>query len=178
MDFTIYNETTAPKAAQQRLSNTKASMGWIPNLIGTLAQSPETLAAYQTMHELFQKTSFDAAELTVVWQTINIANGCQYCVPAHNAIAKSMKVSDALVAEITSRQPLSNAKLETLRTTTLALVEQRGLLTAAQQATFFAAGYGNQQLLEIVLGMAQKTISNYTNHLAQTPLDEPFQAFA
>ena len=56
-------------------------------------------------------------------------------------------------------------------------MDQRGNLTEEQVAAFKAAGYGEQQLLEIVLGLAQKTISNFANHLADTPVDEPFQKF-
>jgi alkylhydroperoxidase family enzyme len=65
-----------------------------------------------------------------------------------------------------------------LHDTTLALMRNRGVLSEEDKQRFFAAGYGTRQLLEIVLGLAQKTMSNYINHLADTPLDERFADFA
>ncbi|MDF5701879.1 carboxymuconolactone decarboxylase family protein, partial [Vibrio parahaemolyticus] len=123
-------------------------------------------------------TSFNAEELTVVWQTINVEHGCHYCVPAHSAIAASMKVDQEIVDALVNQTPLADEKLETLRETTLQMVRQRGVVEESQIEKFFAAGYGQQQLLEIVLGLAQKVMSNYTNHLADTPVDVPFKKFA
>ena len=42
----------------------------------------------------------------------------------------------------------------------------------------FAAGYGQQQVLEVILGLSQKVISNYVNHVAKTPVDKVFEQFA
>jgi len=73
---------------------------------------------------------------------------------------------------------LTDAKLETLRETTLAMTRDRGVISDEQIKKFFAAGYAKQQLLEIIVGLSQKVMSNYTNHLADTPVDEPFKKFA
>jgi alkylhydroperoxidase family enzyme len=89
-----------------------------------------------------------------------------------------MKVDAALIEALRTEAPLGNDKLEALRTFTLAVVRQRGAVTADQTEAFFAAGYGQQQVLEVVLGVAQKVMSNYVNHIAHTPLDAPFQKFA
>ena len=51
------------------------------------------------------------------------------------------------------------------------------LLDNSQRDAFYSAGYKHQQLLEIILILAQKVMSNYTNHLADTPVDEPFKKF-
>jgi alkylhydroperoxidase family enzyme len=53
-------------------------------------------------------------------------------------------------------------------------VEQRGWVEPDQMNDFLDAGYSSQQALEVVLGIGLKTLSNYTNHLADTPLDEAF----
>jgi len=113
----------------------------------------------------------------VVWQTINVENECHYCVPAHTAIAHQMKVDPTIVEAIRNGEPLNDEKLQVLRETTLALLRNRGRLSEAEKEKFFSAGYGPKQLLEIILGIAQKTISNYANHLAETPLDEAFKPF-
>ncbi len=76
-----------------------------------------------------------------------------------------------------NKTPLANPKLEALRETTLAITRERGVISNEQIEKFFEAGYGKQQLLEIILGLSQKVMSNYTNHLAETPVDEAFQKF-
>jgi alkylhydroperoxidase family enzyme len=73
--------------------------------------------------------------------------------------------------------PLADPKLEVLRETTLAIKCERGLISDEQIEKFFAAGYGKQQLLEIIVGLSQKVMSNYTNHLADTPVDEVFKKY-
>ncbi|MEH0665895.1 carboxymuconolactone decarboxylase family protein [Vibrio scophthalmi] len=176
-EFKLYTAENAPEASKPLIENSVKAFGMLPNLHAVMAESPALLEGYQVLHGLFQRTSFNAEELTVVWQTINVEHGCHYCVPAHSAIAASMKVDQEIVDALVNQTPLANQKLETLRETTLQMVRQRGVIDDTQIEQFFAAGYSQQQLLEIVLGLAQKVMSNYTNHLADTPIDAPFKKF-
>ena len=73
---------------------------------------------------------------------------------------------------------MPNEKLQVLHDTTLAMVRSRGRLTEAETEAFYAAGYESRQLLEIILGLSQKVMSNYVNHVAKTPVDPPFEKFA
>ncbi|WP_339848077.1 hypothetical protein [uncultured Halopseudomonas sp.] len=73
---------------------------------------------------------------------------------------------------------LPNAKLEALRTFVLAVVRKRGEVSKQELNDFYAAGYAQQQVLEVILGVSQKVMSNYVNHIAKTPVDEPFKKFA
>ena len=175
--FTLYTADNAPEAAKPLLANSVAAFGMLPNLHAVMAEAPTLLEGYQVLHGLFQKTSFNAEELTVVWQSINVEHNCHYCVPAHSGIAESMKVDQSIVDSLVNKTPLENPKLEALRETTLAIVRERGVINDDQIAKFFAAGYGKQQLLEIILGLSQKVMSNYTNHLADTPVDSAFKKY-
>ena len=74
--------------------------------------------------------------------------------------------------------PLPNRKLEALRDFTLTLVRTRGHASDAAVTGFLEAGYTHRNILEVVLGLAQKVLSNYVNHLAQTPVDEQWEKFA
>lgn len=177
MSFTLHTMDSAPEAAREQLQHSARAFGWVPNLHRVLAESPVALEAYKFLHDAFQATSFDATELTVVWQTINHDNQCSYCLPAHFMIANMMKVDAAVVTALRENTVLPNEKLEVLRQVTRALLLDRGHLSEGQIRQFREVGYGNQQLLEILVGLAQKTISNYTNHLADTPLDEQFKPF-
>lgn len=153
-------------------------MGAVPGLFAVLAESPETLKAYQQLHQIFMNCSFDAEELTVVWQTINVEHECTFCVPAHTAIAHSMKVDPALTEALRNEEAMPTEKLQALHDFTLAMVRERGNVSDEQMDAFFAAGYGQQQVLEIILGLSQKVISNYTNHVAKTPVGPMFEQFA
>tara|TARA_R110002049_G_scaffold13868_4_gene59813 strand:- start:478 stop:1029 length:552 start_codon:yes stop_codon:yes gene_type:complete len=174
----IHNLETAPEASKSLLENSLKSNGMIPGLHGVLAGSPQLFEAYQTLHKLFTESSFNKEELTVVWQTINVEHACHYCVPAHTGIAKMMKVEDSIIDALRNETPLADAKLEALRTLTLIITRNRGQVSQEELDAFYAAGYGEQQVLDIILGLSQKVISNYTNRIANTPVDAPFQKFA
>ena len=178
-DFTIHTLESAPEESRPFLEDSLKSFGRVPGLHGVMAEAPALLEGYKALHKLFaQDTSFDKDELTVVWQAINVEHECHYCVPAHTGIAKMMKVEDAISDALRNETPLPNARLEALRTFTLQVVRQRGDVTDRQVQTFLDAGFTRRQILEVVLGVSQKVMSNYTNHLAHTPVDKPMQAFA
>jgi len=177
MNFQLHDQKTAPETSQPLLANSLKSFGMIPNLHAVMAESSPLLEAYQTLHTLFQQTRFDAEELTVVWQTINVEHSCHYCIPAHAGIAHMMKVDKAIIEALRNSTKLPTEKLQTLHTTTLALVRNRGQLSQDETSAFFEAGYEQRNLLEIVLGISQKVMSNYVNHLADTPVDEAFKEF-
>lgn len=176
-EFTLHTEDTAPAASKPLLANSLQAFGMIPGLHAVMAEAPGLLEAYQTVHGLFADSSFDADELTVVWQTINVEHNCHYCVPAHTAIAQSIGVSDAISDALRNETPLPNARLEALRTFTLNVVRNRGHVDDSAVQAFLDAGFNRRQILEVVLGLAQKVMSNYTNHLADTPVDKPFKKF-
>lgn len=174
----IHNIDSAPKESKALLEQSLKSNGMIPGLHGVLANAPGVLEGYQTLHKLFLESSFNKEELTVVWQAINVEHACNYCVPGHTAIAKMMKVDDAITDALRNENPLENPKLEALRTFTLNVTRNRGHVSSEHLQAFYDAGYGERQVLEVILGLSQKVISNYTNHIANTPVDTPFQKFA
>lgn len=99
-------------------------------------------------------------------------------MPAHTGIAKMMKVDDEISNALRDETALPNAKLEALRTFTIAMVRERGNVSDETLQTFYDAGYGQRQVLEVILGLAQKVMSNYTNHIANTPVDQVMEKFA
>ena len=175
--FDQYDESNAPEASKAMLADSKKSFGMIPNLHAVMAESPGMLEAYKKVHELFMNSSFDKDELTVIWQAINVEHACHYCVPAHTGIAKSMGVDDAITDALRNKTSLPNAHLEALRDFTLSVVRERGNVDDAAVQSFLDAGFTKQQVLEVVLGVSQKVMSNYTNHLTKTGVDEAFQKF-
>ena len=178
MSFPSHDLDTAPEASKPLLEQSQKAFGRLPGLHKVLAESPQAYEGYQVLHKLFTETDFDAEELTVVWQAINVENECHYCVPAHTGIAKMMKVSDEISDALRNETALPTPKLEVLRTFTVQMFRQRGNVSDDQMKAFFDAGYGHRAVLDVILGMAQKTISNYVNHVAQTPVDDVFKPLA
>ncbi|MGM8897286.1 MULTISPECIES: carboxymuconolactone decarboxylase family protein [unclassified Psychrobacter] len=176
-DFTLHDKQSAPEDSKALLNNSIDAFGMIPNLHAVMAEAPGLLEGYQRLHQLFLDSSFDDEETTVVWQTINVEHDCHYCVPAHTGIAKSMKVDDAITEALRNETPLPTDKLEALRNFTLSVVRDRGNVNDDAVQAFLNAGFTKRQVLEVILAAAQKVMSNYTNHLANTPIDKPFQKF-
>ena len=176
-DFTLHDKQSAPAESTALLDVSINAFGMVPNLHAVMAEAPGLLEGYQRLHQLFLDSSFDDEETTVVWQTINVEHECHYCVPAHTGIAKSMKVDDAITDALRDETPLPTAKLEALRDFTLSVVRDRGNVNDDTVQTFLNAGFTKRQVLEVILATAQKVMSNYTNHLANTPIDKPFQKF-
>jgi len=173
-DFTLHTADTAPTDAQPLLEKSVATFGMIPNLHAVMAESPQLLDAYQSLHVLFQSSSLKDDERNVVWMAVNVQNKCHYCVPAHSMIAKMQGLDDETISALRNNAPLSDPRLEAIRQFTLAIVRQDGVLSEVEVQAFLDAGFSKRNILDVILGVAQKTMSNYTNHFAQTPIDAMF----
>lgn len=178
MTYRIHTPETAPEGARESLTAAKKAFGFCPHLLGVMAEAPALLKAYLTVSRLFEETSFTPAERQVVLLTVSYENGCEYCVAAHTVIAKMQQVPPQVVAAIREGAPIADGKLEALRRYTAALVQTRGWPSPQDTGAFLDAGYTPANALEVVLGVGQKTLSNYTNHIAATPLDQAFAGAA
>jgi uncharacterized peroxidase-related enzyme len=167
-----------PAESQVLLDQLEKGIGMVPNFHAMLAVSPQALKAYMTLHQLVTETDFDADEVTVVWQTINVEHACHYCVPAHTAVANGMGVDQDITDALRNESPLANAKLEALRQFTLLVVRNRGNVPKADVDSFKAAGFTDRSITDVVLVLSQKVMSNYLNHMADTPVDDAFAPFA
>jgi alkylhydroperoxidase family enzyme len=91
-------------------------------------------------------------------------------------LAKMAQVPAQAIEALREGQPIADVKLEALRRFTSKVVTQRGWVSEADIGAFLAAGYSKANVLEVILGVAVKVISNYTNHVAHTPTDAFMQA--
>lgn len=177
--FTTHTLQSAPAAAKPLLEAAKAKLGFIPNLYGNLAEAPAALQAYFDLSAHFDKTSFTPVERQVVLIAISTENNCEFCVAAHSLIARKMvKVPDAVVDALRQLKPLPDARLNTLATFTRQVVRDRGLVPQVALQAFLDAGFTQRQVIEVVLGVAMKTLSNYVNHLTGTKTNSEFSAEA
>lgn len=149
-------------------------MGFIPNMMAVLAESPAALEAYQAIQGAFATSSFSPAEQSFLALAISVANDCDYCVPAYTGMALKTRVPEDVVTAVRDGTPIEDSRFSTLREFALAVVEKRGRVTEAEVEAFLGAGFTKAQVLEVIVAAAFKMISNYTNHIAHIPLDEVF----
>jgi AhpD family alkylhydroperoxidase len=175
MSTTVHTLESSPENARPLLEQAEQAFGFVPNLLGVMAESPALLEAYMSLGQLFSKSGFSATEQQVVLLTVSERNGCKYCLAAHRGIAKMQGVDTGVIEATAGGQPLDDGKLEALRRLTAEIVDSRGVPEAATVEQFFDADYDRAALFDVILGVGMKTLSNYTNHLAHTPIDEQFQ---
>ncbi len=176
LDLPMHRIESTDDQRRALLEKAKKQVGFVPNMYAGMVNSPGVLETYLDGYARFRAQSgFSPAEQEVVFLVISRFNGCGYCMAAHSMIAekKSGVPADALAAIRAGRQ-IPDARLDALATFTETMVRSRGLPSSAEAAAFLAAGYSKQQILEIVLAIAVKTLSNYSNHLLHTEVDEVF----
>ncbi|MEM7772015.1 MAG: carboxymuconolactone decarboxylase family protein [Cyanobacteria bacterium P01_E01_bin.6] len=177
MEFKIHTIETAPEASKKALQQAKETFKFIPNLEGILAESPAALKSGMALWDLFESSSFTPIEQQVIYLTANFEHNCGYCMAAHSGLAKMIGMDPSDIEALRSAKPLLDKKLQALRLFTQQMIEKRGWVTDQELDAFLAASYTKQQVLEVILGIAVKIIHNYTNHIAETPLDKTFQPY-
>ena len=178
MTFPLHTPENAPEAARPILAGAKAAYGFLPNLLAVMAEAPALLKGYTTLAKIFEESSLSATERQIVLLATSYENNCDYCMAAHSAIAGMQKVAGDVIEALRSGQAIGDPKLEALRRFAASVAASRGWPGEADVKAFTDAGYGPAQMLEVILGVSVKTLSNYTNHLAETPLDPAFQPVA
>ena len=174
--FKLHTMESAPAGSASALEAVLKSFGFTPNLFTVLAASPSALKAYLQLGQLMEESAFTPVEQQVIFLATNVENNCAYCVAAHSFVARNVaKVSTETIDALRNAGVLPDAKLNTLAEFTRAVVHKRGWVADSQEwKDFLAAGYTQQHILEVVLGVAMKTLANYVNHIAETPVDAVF----
>jgi uncharacterized peroxidase-related enzyme len=177
--FTIHTAESAPGMAPT-FTAIEGKFGFVPNLLAVMAESPATISSYLSVQTALESSgTLNAQERNVVQLATAEANGCTYCTNAHGMIGEGMLSQDAAeVASLRAGKPIAgNARHEALRAFTVEVIDTRGDVSEEAMEAFLAAGFTRGQALEVVTGIAAKTISNYTNRMAATPLDEPIKSY-
>lgn len=165
----------APDASKPVLEGIQKGFGFIPNLMATFANSPEMLRGYLALDAEWEKTSFTPQERNLVLLTASLENDCSYCIAAHSTIAKAFqKVPAEAVTAIRNGVPTGEEKTDALVALVRELVSQRGHAGPETIERFLAAGFTKPQVMELLMGLALKTMSNYLDHINPAPLDAAF----
>ena len=169
--FTLHDAATAPTASSKVLEGVQKAWGFVPNLHRVLAESPAAIEAYATLWGISEKTAFTPEERNIAYIAIIYENECTYCMAGHTNLSRVAKVEPDTIAAVREGRPIADPKLEALRRFAAKVTRDRGAVSEADVSAFKSAGYDNRAVLDVLVLAATKLISNYTNHLAQTPLD-------
>ena len=162
--------------ANEILDQVKREVGMVPNLYAFMANAPGLLDTYLRGQETFRKHSvFNPVEQEIILLSISYENGCEYCMAAHSTIADTQSNVPREVTEaLRSGSPVPDARLSALSNFTRTMVVKRGRPSQDEVEHFLQAGYTEEQVLQIILAVGIKVLSNYTNHVCHTPVDRPF----
>ena len=177
--LTIHSVQSAPDAARARVEQALKINGFLPNLIGVLANAPAALETYQEVGKINNGTSLTSHEREVVQITAAKLNGCAFCFAGHSKVSSLKKLFDAdELNNIRNLLPLKNIKFNALANFTQAVILNKGNVPDDELQAFFNAGYNEQAALEVVLGVSLATLCNYSNNLARTEINPELQAWA
>ena len=174
--FPVHSSETAPEPLKPILAAVQKKFGFVPNLFRVMAEAPAAAEAYLAVMDIFERSSLSDAEKQTVLLSASHVNECDYCMAAHSTVAGMKHVPAEIIEALRAGTTLPDAKLDALAVLTRSVVETRGWPTEAAKDAFFAAGYGSRAYLEVIVGVTVKTLSNYVNHAADTPLDTAFEA--
>lgn len=166
----LRKEETNP-TNQAILGDLEKSLGFVPNLYATIANSDTGLAAYLA----YQKSNgggISAKEREAIHLVVSQVNGCRYCQSAHTMLGKMNGFSDEQILALRAGHS-DNTKLDALVKFAKALVEQRGHVSEATREAFFAAGYSAGQLVDTILIVSGKIVANYLHNVAHFDIDFP-----
>ncbi|GGX93573.1 carboxymuconolactone decarboxylase family protein [Massilia dura] len=177
--LTLHTVDTAPEASRPFVEKALANNGFLPNLIGVLANSPQALEMYMTVSGINARTSLTLAEREVVQITAARIHGCDFCVAGHTAVAlKKAQLPTDTVRALQQGNATGDAKLDAVAAFAKAVIATRGAVDDAALQAFLGAGYNEQQSLEVVLGIALATLCNFANTLAGSAINPELQAYA
>lgn len=177
-NFTLHDSTTAPEGARDFIAGVEKKMGFVPSLYAVFAENPAVLHAYTRLADQLGKTGLSPLEQQIVTITASVENECHFCVAAHTTISEGAGLDLTVIDAVREDRPIADAKLEALRVFSKKVVVDRGFVSDTDVEAFLAAGYDRSAVLAVILGVSLKVISNYTNHVAETPVNEAFQKHA
>jgi len=169
--FTVPTRDTVTPANQGLFDALKGQLGFVPNLYATFALSQNALGTYLALQSA--KSSINAKSREVVNLVVSQYNECRYCLAAHTMLGKMNGFSDAQIIEIRKGAASFDPKLDALARLTRSIVETRGHADPRAMEVFFAAGWTEENLVDVIMTIGDKMISNYLHAATDIPVDFP-----
>ena len=163
-------ENVSP-ANQAIFDQLKGKLGMVPNLYATLAHSENALGAYLALQNA--KSSVNGKAREVVNLVVSQVNGCEYCLAAHTVIGGMVGFKPEQILEIRSGRASFDGKLDVLARLVKDMTERRGAADPELVDSFFAAGWTRENLVDVVVAIGDKVVTNYLHAVTKVPVDFP-----
>ncbi len=167
----------ADAVSSKILSASKDKLGFVPNMYSGMANNAALLDGYTYAYNSFRANSgFSPQEQEVVFLSIAYENNCNYCMAAHSFVGDNMtQVPTEVTDAIRNNSDIPDEKLKALSLFAKSVTLKRGKPSEEDIDNFMAAGYNEEHILGVIAGVGIKTMSNYFNHVYDTPVDEIFE---
>ncbi len=169
--YTVPTRDQVSETNQAIFDNLHKMVGFVPNLYAYYANNDTALADYLALQN--RKSTLKGKEREIINLVTSQVNGCRYCQSAHTVFGKMNGFTDEQILEIRKGSAAFDSKLDALVKFTLAVVEGRGNVTEDTKEAFFAAGYIEANLIDVIIVVGDKTISNYIHNLTHLEIDWP-----
>jgi uncharacterized peroxidase-related enzyme len=162
-----------PPASLPLLGAVNKQLGVIPNLMKVIGHSPAALEGYLSLNGALGKGAIGAKTSERIALAVAELNGCGYCLSAHSYLASNLAKLEAVELDANRHGNSSDPKAAAALRFAIRIVGTRGHVSDEDLAAVKAAGYGEAEIIEIVLLVALNTLTNYVNNVAQTTIDFP-----
>lgn len=167
--FKVPTREEVSEANQAIFDKLQGMVGFVPNLYAYYANNETALGDYLTLQN--RKSTLRAKEREVINLVVSQVNECDYCLAAHTAIGKMNGFSEKETVEIRKGEVSFDEKLGALARFVRETTEKRGKPSREAVEAFFAAGYTEAHLVDVLIVIGDKTISNYLHGVTQIPID-------
>lgn len=169
--------TDLPSQSQEIFRQTSQKKGFVPNVLAAYGSRPELLVGIAELSAGFGNGHLSEAEREIVYLTTSVVNKCRYCVAGHTYYALEAGIDQETVNRLRQGQVLDDPGRDALREFCQTLAQTRGSFATEAHARFRAQGFTRSQSLDVIVGVAAKTLSNMTASLFDLPLDDAFKPY-
>ena len=152
----------------------RKAAGGVPNTFAAIgALQPAALSAILDADGVLAAGSLSKRDIETIKLVTSVGTGCDYCIAAHSLLSASTGIAPDKIRQIRYGEPTGDAKRDALVNFVRTLVKTSGTVTDEQFATIKAAGYTDQQLVEISLAISVGIFANLFNRINDTDVDFP-----
>jgi len=169
--FNVPTRAEVSESNQAIFDNLKNALGFVPNLYATYAYSENALTNYLALSNA--KTSLNAKQKEVVNLAVSQVNECNYCLSAHTAIGKMNGFNEDEILELRAGKASFDPKLDALAKLAKNITANRGATDATVVEHFLSSGWTKENLVDTIVLVGDKTISNYLHRTTDVPVDFP-----
>jgi uncharacterized peroxidase-related enzyme len=160
----------------ENLNAIRKKFGFLPNLYSSFANNPAFLDGYVQLSNEFDKTPLlSSLEKNIVLLTASVENSCPYCTAGYTTALKKMKASEEIIKAIRMRDTLPDKRQDALVRMTSEMVTERGNVCEATREEFLRQGYTELAIMDILTGVALKTMATYFFHIFPVEIDVQYQ---